>query len=102
MKYNEICDFRDLVIYSHDLEKRIEKQQKDIKYLRKELVTYKLTLNNYIRKDTVKKVIKKYYYDYETQKRYRYTRDVEEEQSVLKDIEKEILEEGDLNKTFRL
>lgn len=94
MKFDEICDFRDLIEYAHSLEKRIEKQQKDIKYLHKELVAYKTTLNNYTRKDTIQKVINKYYNDYEEQKRYRYTRDVEE-QSVLKDIEKELLGNGD-------
>lgn len=52
-----------------------------------------LIKDNYISKDKIKEVIKKYYNDYEEQKRYRYTRDVEEEQSVLKDIEKELLEE---------
>lgn len=46
---------------------------------------------NYVSKAKISEVIKKYYDDYELQKRYRYTRDVEEEQSVLKDIEKELL-----------
>lgn len=58
MKFDEICDFRDLIEYSHSLEKRLEKQQEDIKYLHKELVAYKTTLNNYVHKDKIREKIK--------------------------------------------
>lgn len=49
--------------------------------------------DNYVSRDKIREVIKKYYDDYERQKRYRYTKDVDDEQIVLKDIEKELLKE---------
>lgn len=41
MKFDEICDFRDLIEYAHSLEKRIEKQQKEITKLKIQLQTQK-------------------------------------------------------------
>ena len=37
MKFEEVCDFRDLLEYCFGLEKRIERQQKQIQQLHEEI-----------------------------------------------------------------
>lgn len=51
------------------------------------------TLKEYnIPKSKVRKIIQKYYEEYEKEKEYRYTLDVEDEQTVLRKIEQELLQ----------
>lgn len=51
----------------------------------------KIVDNEFVSKNKIRKIIQKYYDEYEKEKEYRYTLDVEDEQRILREIEKELL-----------
>lgn len=80
-------EMKNLVNENNDLHKEINRR------IKLKIENEKIVDNEFISKNKVRKIIQKYYDEYEKEKEYRYTLDVEDEQRILRKIEKELLNE---------
>ena len=78
-------EIKNLINENNDLHKEINRR------IKLKIENEKIVDNEFISKNKVRKIIQKYYDEYE--KENRYTLDVEDEQRILRKIEKELLNE---------